>query len=293
MDDRLAGEVASIANDDRSGASVLLARALAVLRRAALTGGASLERVSPLLCRAQPSMGPIWNAVCVALDADDPVPALDRFARTADRAARDMARAVVPALSATDGPLRFTTCSTSGTVSTVLTAIGAQRPLRVVCAEGRPVYEGRTMATALAAAGIPVELYTDAGVGAALGSSDALLIGADAVAGDWVINKTGSAQLAALAVEARVPVYVVATGDKLIPPGLAALMWLRDGPAHQVWDEPTRGVTVRNPYFERVPLTLVRSVLSERGALDADLVRRHCLEAARPTAIARLARLLE
>ena len=241
MDDRLACEVASIANDHWAGASALLRRALAVLRRAAISDPASLERLSPLVCRAQPSMGAIWNAVCAALGADHPVKALDRFERATDRAERVVTRVALTALSGADGPSRVTTCSASGTVSGVLEAISARRPLRVACAEGRPVYEGRTMAAALAATGIPVELYTDAGVGAALGSSDALLIGADAVSGDWVINKTGSAQLAALAAEMGVPVYVVATGDKLIPPEVASLLWLREGPADQVWDQfPSR-----------------------------------------------------
>jgi|TARA_B100001971_G_scaffold195885_1_gene203155 translation initiation factor 2B subunit (eIF-2B alpha/beta/delta family) len=51
-------------------------------------------------------------------------------------------------------------------------------------------------------------------------------------------------------------------------------------------------VTVRNPYFERVPLTLVRAVLSDGGMLDAGQVMKSCLEADRPLAIARLTSLL-
>ena len=196
MDDRLAREVAAIANDHRSGASALLRRALAVLRRASATGPASLERISPLVCRAQPSMEAVWNAVCAALGADDPLRALDRFEREADLAKQAVTRVAATLLSKGNGPLRLVTCSASGTVARVFIAVGARRSLRIACAEGRPVYEGRAMAARLAAARLAVEVYTDAGVGAALGSSDALLLGADAVSGDWVINKTGSAQLA-------------------------------------------------------------------------------------------------
>ena len=194
MDDRLAREVAAIADDHRSGASALLRRALAVLRQASATGPASLEWISPQICRAQPSMGAIWNAVCAALGADDPVRTLDRFERETDRAAQAVTQVAATLLSTGDGPSRLATCSASGTVARVFEAVGARRELRVVCAEGRPVYEGRAMAAGLAAAGFVVEMYTDAAVGAALGSSDALLLGADAVSGDWVINKTGSAQ---------------------------------------------------------------------------------------------------
>ena len=292
MDDRLVREVAVIANDHRSSASALLRRALAVLRRASATGPASLERIAPLVCRAQPSMGAVWNAVCAALGADDPVRALDRFERETDLAEQAVTRVAATLLSEGDGPSRLATCSASGTVARVFVAVGARRSLRVACAEGRPVYEGRAMAAGLAAAGLAVEVYTDAGVGAALGSSDALLLGADAVSGDWVINKMGSAQLAALAAELRVPVYVVATGDKFVPPGVASVLQLRQGPVAEVWDQPPHGVTVRNPYFERVPLTAVRAVLSDGGVLDARLVRTRCLEADRPSAFLRLTGLL-
>ncbi len=58
----------------------------------------------------------------------------------------------------------------------------------------------------------------------------------------------------------------------------------------EVWDQPPHGVTVRNPYFERVPLTLVRAVLSDSGVLDTVLVRKRCLEADRPSGFARLNR---
>ena len=77
----------------------------------------------------------------------------------------------------------------------------ASEPTKQSTTGARPVYEGRGVAAGLAAVGLAVEMYTDAGVGAALGSSDALLLGADAVSSDWVINKMGSAQLAALAAE--------------------------------------------------------------------------------------------
>ena len=292
MDDSLAREVTGIAHDYRSGASALLRRALAVLRRASATGPASLERLSPMVCRAQPSMGALWNAVCAALGADDPVKTLDRFERETDRAEQAVIQVAARLLMEGGGALRLATCSASRTVASVVQAVGAQRTVRVACAEGRPIYEGRGMAAGLAAAGLVVDAYTDAGLGAALHSSDMLLLGADAVTGDWVINKAGSAQLAALAAELSVPVYVVASRDKFVPPGVAALLQLRQGHAAEVWDQPPHGVTVRNPYFERVPLTLVCAVLSDGGVLDTGQVVKTCLEADRPAAIARLTSLL-
>ena len=298
MDDTLTREVAAIADDHRSGASTLLWRVLAVLKRAAAAGPDPLERTAVQVCRAQPSMGAIWNAVCVALDDSDadtrdhPVRALDRFQTEVAAAEQAVGPAAAMQLSQFADSFRVVTCSFSGTVTRVLEGLGADRAVRVVCAEGRPGYEGRAMAARLGQAGVTVELHTDAGLGASLGVGDVVLLGADTVTGDWAINKVGSAQLAALAATRHVPVFVVATHDKLVPPGIATLVTLRQGPTAEVWSDPPTGVTVRNPYFEEVPLALVRAVLSDRGALEPHEVRQSCLAAGRPAGLSRLVRLL-
>ena len=127
MDDSLTREVAAIAHDHRSDASALLRRALRVLRLASATEPASLERISPLVCRAQPSMGAVWNAVCEALGADDPVRALDRFGLETDLAEQAVTRVAATLLSASDGPLQLVSCSASATVARVFVAVGARR----------------------------------------------------------------------------------------------------------------------------------------------------------------------
>ena len=298
MDDTLTQEVEAIADDHRSGASALLWRGLAVLKRAAAAGPDSLERTAVQVCRAQPSMGAIWNAACVALDDSDadtrdhPARSLDRFQAEVVAAEQAVGPAAARQLSRFADLARVVTCSSSGTVAKVLEILGADRSVRVACAEGRPVYEGRAMAARLGQAGVPVELYTDAGLGASLGVGDVVLLGADTVTGESVINKVGSAQLAALAGTRQVPVFVVATHDKLVPPEVATLVTLRQGPTAEVWSDPPTGVTVRNPYFEEVPLAMVRAVLSDRGALEPPEVRQSCLAARRPAGLSRLVRLL-
>ena len=58
------------------------------------------------------------------------------------------------------------------TIANDHTAQCAFRHVRAVCGEGRPLSEGRAMALRLAQAGIAVEFYTDAGLGAALRSTE-------------------------------------------------------------------------------------------------------------------------
>ncbi len=189
MDDRLTREVAAIANDHRSGASALLRRALAVLRQASATGPASLERISLLVCRAQPSMGAVWNAVCAALGADDPVRALETGSSASARRtwrsrrshgwlprccprvtghrgwrpARPQARRPGCSLrSEHDGH-----CASHAPRGDLSMRVGRWRP-----GWPRPGWRSRCTPTG--------------GWGAALGSSHPLLLGADAVSGDWV-----------------------------------------------------------------------------------------------------------
>ena len=289
MDDRLSRAIAAIEADHRSGASVILREALAVLARAAALGAEALEEAADRLCRAQPSMGAIWNAAGVALSAPDPLEAIETLRLETARANDAVVSVAVDWLGRT-GRRTLVTHSSSGTVAAVIEAlVAADGTLRVRCAEGRPVYEGRALAARLAAAGVAVELFTDAAVGVALETSGVLLLGADTVSADWAVNKVGSAALAALAGAEGVPVVVIATRDKFVPPQVAARLRLGAGPTAEVWESPPPGVTVRNPYFERVPLPAIHVVLTDDGPLSPAEVRRRCLDLAESAAASRVA----
>src|SRR5207247_11199763 len=85
------------------------------------------------------------------------------------------------------------TLSNSGTVRDALCRVrDSGREPRALCAEGRPRLEGRRLATALAAAGLPVWLVADAALPLLLSQVHALWIGADAGAHRRVVNKIGS-----------------------------------------------------------------------------------------------------
>src|SRR6185503_878188 len=104
----------------------------------------------------------------------------------------------------------------------------------VSCSESRPALEGRRLASELVAAGIPVTYFSDAAIATALGppdfaaaharggGADVVLVGADAIAATWFLNKTGTRMLAAAATQQGVPVYVVASRDKFAGRELAA-----------------------------------------------------------------------
>ena len=266
-----------MAEDRESGASALLARAIAVLADA-LAAGIPIRPVAREVCRAQPSMAPMWNAALEAIRAEDSPARFDRFASRVARAAAAMARFGAEHLAGPDesGPLRLVTISQSGSVAAVLEAIHQQRPLQVSCSEGRPALEGRRMAAELAQRGIAVTFYSDAAVGHAVEGANAVLVGADAISPDWFLNKSGTLTLASAASVRGVPVYVVASRDKFVAPQVASRLIIREGAPNEIWDAPPARVTVRNPYFEPTPLDLVAGVISDAGVLGAGMIGDVC-----------------
>jgi translation initiation factor 2B subunit (eIF-2B alpha/beta/delta family) len=273
MDRDLEKRIALLAADRESGASEILAAAIAILRDA-LTAQTDVGEVARALPRAQPSMAPVWNAAAAALKGE-----LDRFAQRAARAPDSVARFATEILETglpPDASLRIVTLSYSGTVAYVLERIARRRSVHVACSEGRPGLEGRRLASRLAAANIAVTYYSDAAIGQALGSADAVVVGADAVAAEWFLNKSGTGMLAATAAQRGVPMYVAAGRDKFVGSAIAARLQLSEGEPRELWEEPPGRVIVRNPYFEVTSLDAVAAVISDVGMLGAAAVSDLC-----------------
>jgi len=287
MTPELERRIALIASDRESGASEILDEALAILRDA-LADPADLISVARALCRAQPTMAPIWNASIAALGAQDDPERFNRFAQRVARAPEALARFALECFNdrentgqRVDGggrvlPLRLVTISFSRSVARVLEVIAQTRSLRVSCSEGRPALEGRRLATRLATAGIPVTCFTDAAIGQALGGADAVLVGADAVAPEWFLNKSGTRMLAAAAAQQGIPLYVLASRDKFVSHAIAGRLVFREGEPAEVWEGAPAGVAVRNPYFESTPLDLVTGIITDAGVLGAALAPEVC-----------------
>ena len=267
--------LAALAANTTAGAAELLAEAIDILF-AARASDLDMRDIARAVREAQPTMAPLWNAVAAA-SSDDPE-RLNQFAQRVRRAPAALAR--YAAAHFTDDepqrPLRVVTLSYSSSVVFALDAIRATRPLHVTCSESRPALEGRRLAARLAAAGVSVAYFGDAAIGHALHGADAVLVGADAIASFWFLNKSGTRMLAAAATQQGVPVYVAATRDKFAGPELAARLVVRNGEPGEVWAEPPAGVDVRNPYFESTPLDLVTAVISDIGVLGAGMIPDVC-----------------
>jgi translation initiation factor 2B subunit (eIF-2B alpha/beta/delta family) len=288
--DELTPLIAAIADDRESGASEILRQAIPVLRRAMPRPPRDRLRVARALCQAQPGMAPIWNAALAALMDDEQPGTFEAFVQRVERAPAALTRVTrelfsdpsQPAAATTRDPLSLVTFSYSASVRMALETLAGIRPVRIACAEGRPALEGRRLATALAQAGAAVSFFSDAAIGEALHGADAVVVGADAVAHDWIVNKVGTRMLAAAASLAGVPCYAVASRDKWCAPALAHAIAPRDGAPAEIWEAAPAGVVVRNPYLERVSLDLITGIITDGGLVPAANVAEFCLSLETP-----------
>jgi len=272
--DELLRRIEALRADSTSGASALVQEAIAILS-SARAAHADVDSIARLICTAQPSMAPMWNAAAAAL-SDDPE-RLNRFAERLRRAPAAIARFATSHFAADAArQMRVVTLSYSSSVLVALNAIRKIRPLAVSCSESRSALEGRRLATDLAAAGMPVRLFSDSAIAHALDDADAVMVGADAIAPSWFLNKSGTRMLAAAAAQRGVPVYVIAARDKFVPQQVADGLVIRSGDATEIWATPPPGVDVRNPYFESTPLDLVTAVISDVGILGTGMIPDVC-----------------
>ena len=281
--------IEAIANDRKSGASEIASVCLDVMADYASHSlpSVSLYEVKDDLVRAaerllsgQPAMAPvlcICNAALLAVErsttSQEALGSL-HAAMSALRQRMQNARSEIAGrfLSAYSEIQSVVTLSYSSTVAAALRAAGrAGTNLEVTVLESRPALEGRTMARIAADAGLRTTLAVDAAGWNVMERADMWMSGADALLGSGVVNKVGTASLAAAAY-AQGKQGVVLCETMKIWPGTVAFPALGDFPPAEVWEEAPKHIEVVNRYFERVPWTLVDRVLTEEGPLNEQQV---------------------
>ncbi|MGH9309073.1 MAG: hypothetical protein ACRD1U_06855 [Vicinamibacterales bacterium] len=258
----------AIAADRLSGATSLVLSGVKLLRTVA--GEAALLReVANRLVAAQPLMAGFRTAAAIATTSVEPARELEALAQRISRAPDTIARIAVPLIQLRRDqgrPLAIVTCSRSQVVERTLLALAQADLLHVRCAESRPGREGAALAEALARRGIHVDLFDDAAIGAAIPTSDALVVGADAVSSDGFINKVGTAGLAALARVHGVASFVMTGAERVVTAEVFRALPLAAPPltpAHA--DKAQLPRVVREVLFERIPAALVDQLITETG----------------------------
>jgi translation initiation factor 2B subunit (eIF-2B alpha/beta/delta family) len=163
------------------------------------------------------------------------------------------------------------TFSRSITVVRALTLMAERGMGRAIyCSEGRPNYEGQTLASELAWAGLRVTLGVDMALFGWLPQVRALAIGADSISSQGMVSKLGTAPLTRAARELEIPVYVLCTSDKFMPAEYYSGRDLGSGPREEIMPESNDRLTVSNIYYDITPLDQITSVVTEQGRLQGD-----------------------
>ncbi len=186
-----------------------------------------------------------------------------------------------------DGDVILTHCN-AGSLATVDygTALGVIRgaieegkKVKVISCETRPRMQGAKLTCyELMRDGIPVTLISDTMVGYVMsrGMVDKVVVGADRIVRDAVLNKIGTYNVAILAFEHGIPFYVAApmsTMDQTLSSEDVIIEERNPSEITNIGCERVapEGIKVFNPAFDITPLEYVDAIITEDGILVPEL----------------------
>jgi len=182
-----------------------------------------------------------------------------------------------------DGDVVLTHCN-AGALATVEygTALGIIRAsweqgkkIRIIATETRPKLQGARLTTyELRRDGIPVTLVTDGMVGYVMykGLVNKVVVGADRIVRDAVINKIGTFTIAVLAKEHGIPFYVAAPKSTFDLTHTSEDVVIEERKPEEVTyigsqRIASEGIDILNPAFDITPLIYVTAIVCESGIL--------------------------
>ncbi len=172
-----------------------------------------------------------------------------------------------------EGDVILTHSYSSSVIAILRKAHEEGKNLRVFVTETRPELEGRDVARELAETGLETTLIIDSAVAHFVKDADKVLVGAEAVSANGaVVNKIGTATIAAVAHGARVRVFVAASTYKFSPETmLGELIEIEERDPSYVLNNSElkhlRGLSVRNPAFDVTSPEDIDLIITERGVI--------------------------
>ena len=163
----------------------------------------------------------------------------------------------------------LTHSSSSIIESILLEAHRHKKKFRLICTESRPRLEGTQLAHRMAKAGIKTRLIPDADINRALHDAHFAITGIDRITENSIINKTGTAAIAMIAKELNKPFYVAGETTKIL---LKRVYPARFASTHEKEIQPktVKNLSVQNIYFEEIPISYVRKIVSEEGIFETE-----------------------
>ena len=158
----------------------------------------------------------------------------------------------------------YTHCHSTNVNKSLVYAKKKGKKFSVINTETRPLFQGRKTAKDLSKARIKVTTFVDSAMNEAIKKADIILLGADAILKDGVINKIGSGAISTLARAHKKPLYIVADSWKFSPKNVP----IEERDFHEVWKKAPKSIKVRNPAFGKIPKKHIKAIISEYGILS-------------------------
>jgi len=155
----------------------------------------------------------------------------------------------------------------STTAVGVLKEAGKSKKFTVIVDETRPKLQGLKTARELSMIkNIKVILITDDAAGVMLSpfippNDDIVVVGADALRPEGLVNKIGTYLLAVVAHEQKIPFYVASSTLKY---DQRKKLVIEERPKSEVY-KGLRGVIIKNPAFDLTPWKYITGVITEEG----------------------------
>jgi len=272
-----------VINDKHSGAWIVTRKAVSCLEALTLELGngeaatlmEEIERAAREIMRAQPAMAQLvnlFNIVFITMAKEDSGEAVvlarkisgevKRFNETARNAVRKVAALGADLISNDNGVLIH---SNSSTILEIIKLAHEQGKIfHLLLSESRPIGEGRVCAEELSRLGLQATYFVDAAISKGVERADLILLGADSLSENTLINKVGTRAICLLAREALVPCYAACESSKFIPGKLGPRKEQPRNP-DEVWDAPPKETTVENYYFDEVAVDSFDGIITEEG----------------------------
>lgn len=266
----------NLSNDRISGSSEIYSRLLDGLLEA-LANRPKVEdwkKFSEGLSKVKRSMAPLQNvagSIKVLLNAQIPEEQFNGFIKgfVSDLKRRDSAAPgkIAANLASSFSPGRVVTISYSGTVLRSLSSL--PKEVQVSVAESLPMGEGHMTCRKLLEDGREASMFRDSMIPTEVLKADLVLVGADGVCPEGVVNKVGTMSMAMAAKEHGKPFLVLCSTSKLIPE------LEMDAMESVTFVE---GVAFHEAVFEMVPLEFVTWFVTDEGIISGEEMKKRLLK---------------
>lgn len=165
------------------------------------------------------------------------------------------------------------TYSYSGTVYESILRIHKQKgPFQVICSESRPALEGSNLAKKLVEHNIPTILATDALFFSKILTYDLILVGADSIFTQGLINKAGTFPMSCISEHENIPLYALCSLKKILPAQMMLPQEHFKDP-NEIYKNLPEGLTIENYYFDITPLSFFKGIITEQGILKPETIQ--------------------